>query len=447
MCNLVLIYSIQICYDSTSPNSDFQGSCSPSQCEFKVNIVNTAVSFYGDGDSLSVELGSVCDNLKVHDRKSQFNTINNIQTCPPRIENGIIHLNVIKADPQCQVEVVKTKPITVITDAKEQPPTVQTASKTPRPDLNFTQFEPSKSQKKQKKAVKKEPTTTEEFVPTPPPKVTVSSPPDLTKPFPKQPQYSIPQRVIPRSYKSLKTDSLEEIIQKNKLTPVESVIASVSRNVIKSKDSEVVKEMKKNYPEVRRVPLQCEIVLFCVKISLMFTELHEMTVDAEQKLVNLGVQFDAEHRIVSMSPEGREYLQNPKTPSTIVYFAFGAEYHEYILDDMNLLPKLSVAHQLVIALRPRFVEFNRRKALTWLRRELPRIRENYTAAERKLLPFPVNAIEKAYLHDPKFLISLSGIDTDSEADRRRMEVAKLKQLIKCDSNSKKRKGKASKKRQ
>uniref|UniRef100_A0AC34G175 Uncharacterized protein n=1 Tax=Panagrolaimus sp. ES5 TaxID=591445 RepID=A0AC34G175_9BILA len=145
----------------------------------------------------------------------------------------------------------ETKPITVITDAKE-PTTIQTASKTTRPDLNFTQFEPSKSQKKQQKAVTKEPTTTEEFILTPPPKVTVSSPPDLTKPFPKQPQYSIPQRVIPRSYKSLKTDSLEE-------------------------DSEVVQEMKKNYPEVRRVPMQAEIVLFCVKISLMFTELHEMT--------------------------------------------------------------------------------------------------------------------------------------------------------------------------
>uniref|UniRef100_A0AC34G0S3 Uncharacterized protein n=1 Tax=Panagrolaimus sp. ES5 TaxID=591445 RepID=A0AC34G0S3_9BILA len=106
---------------------------------------------------------------------------------------------------------------------------------------------------------------------------------------------------------------------------------------------------------------------------------------------------------------------------------------------MIFLPKLSVAHQLVIALQPRFAEFNRRKALTWLRRELPRIRENYTAVERKTLPFPVNAIEKAYLHDPKFLISLSGIDTDSEADRRRMEVAKLKKLIKCDSQQRKKK--------
>uniref|UniRef100_A0A914YCL4 Uncharacterized protein n=1 Tax=Panagrolaimus superbus TaxID=310955 RepID=A0A914YCL4_9BILA len=89
-----------------------------------------------------------------------------------------------------------------------------------------------------------------------------------------------------------------------------------------------------------------------------------------------------------MSPEARQYLQGPKTPFLTVYFAFGAEYSEYITDDMDVLPKLSVAHQLVIALQPRFPEFNRRKALTWLRRELPRIRENYTSFERKTMPFP-----------------------------------------------------------
>uniref|UniRef100_A0AC34G119 Uncharacterized protein n=1 Tax=Panagrolaimus sp. ES5 TaxID=591445 RepID=A0AC34G119_9BILA len=401
---------IQICYDSfiSPPTSVLKGSCAPSECELKIEIKETNVNFKVVNAEINV--GGICDTLRIESTESEFNRIKGIQTCPPKIVNAEIKYPEILTTPlpstpkptasdsnstgslewwgiviiiilaliifgivatfgflcwkkrQASKPTPAEKPTTVITDAKEQPPpTIQTASKTTRPDLNFTQFEPSKSQKKQKKPVTKEPTTTEEFIPTPPPKVTVSSPPDLTKPFPKQPQYSIPQRVIPRSYKSLKTDSLEEIIEKNKLTPVESVIASVSRNVLKSKDSEVFKEMKKNYPEVRRVPMQAEIVLFCVKISLMFTELHEMTVEAEQSLVNLGVQFDAEHRIVSMSPEGREYLQNPKTPSTTVYFAFGAEYHEYIFDDMVLMPKLSVAHQLVIALQPRFAEFNRRK--------------------------------------------------------------------------------------
>uniref|UniRef100_A0AC34FYB1 Transmembrane protein n=1 Tax=Panagrolaimus sp. ES5 TaxID=591445 RepID=A0AC34FYB1_9BILA len=208
---------IQICYDSTSPNSDLRGSCSPSQCELKVNIEGTAVSF--NADKSTMQIGLICDNFQIFNVKSNFRTILNIETCPPKIENGIIHLDVKAAKPEHRIEVVdaeikypeipttplpstpksaksdptskssmewwgivilvilaliifgivatfgflcwkkrrsskpaeETKPITVITDAKElpPPPTVQTASKTTRPDLNFTQFEPSKSQKKQ----------------------------------------------------------------------------------------------------------------------------------------------------------------------------------------------------------------------------------------------------------------------------------------------------------
>uniref|UniRef100_A0A914XZ60 Uncharacterized protein n=1 Tax=Panagrolaimus superbus TaxID=310955 RepID=A0A914XZ60_9BILA len=104
--------------------------------------------------------------------------------------------------------------------------------------------------------------------------------------------------------------------------------------------------MKMHYPEVKRRILDDEILLLCVQISVMFSKLNEIATEAERNLTVLGVQFDAEHRIVNMSPEARQYLQACKTPILNVYFAFGAEYSEYITDDMDVLPKLSVAHQL-----------------------------------------------------------------------------------------------------
>uniref|UniRef100_A0AC34G9X5 Uncharacterized protein n=1 Tax=Panagrolaimus sp. ES5 TaxID=591445 RepID=A0AC34G9X5_9BILA len=210
---------IQICYDSISPNFDLKGSCAPSQCELYVDIHKQyGIKFTSDSNIARSKLGSVCDDFKIYDTESEFSTVTQVKTCPPRIENGIVHLDVKSADPGCEVEVVvaeikypeilttplpstpkptasdstsksslewwgivilvilaliiigivatfgflcwkkrraskpteDTKAVTVITDAKElPPPTIQTASKTSRPNLNFTQFEPSKSQKKQ----------------------------------------------------------------------------------------------------------------------------------------------------------------------------------------------------------------------------------------------------------------------------------------------------------
>uniref|UniRef100_A0AC34FTG3 Uncharacterized protein n=1 Tax=Panagrolaimus sp. ES5 TaxID=591445 RepID=A0AC34FTG3_9BILA len=472
---------IQICYDTTSPNSALKGSCdSSSQCELYIDIDKENGIKFSATDTNRYDFGSVCHDFQIYDTESIFHSFTLIRTCPPRIENGIIHLDVKAVEPQCQVEVVdaiikypetptttplstakpikptskssiewwgiviivilvlilfcilgtfgylcwkkrKTSkptvaptviPATVISESIERPSTtIQTASKTLEPN-----FEPRKSQKKQKKAVKKEIKTIEEFIP--PPKVTVSSPPDPTKTVSKMPECSVQQHVMV---------SLDETSQNSKFTSVESVITSVSRNVLKSKDSEMVEEMKLNYPEVNRSILDTEIFLFCVQISVMCSKLNEIGVEAEKTLTLLGVQFDGNNKIISVSPEARQYLQSSETPISIVYFAFGAEYHEYITDDMEIMPKLSVAHQLVIALQPRFIELNRRKTLAGLRRELSKIRENYTASERKNMPFPINAIEKAFVRDPKYFISSAGIDTDSEAEREKIAEAKKKQ--------------------
>uniref|UniRef100_A0A914ZB49 Uncharacterized protein n=1 Tax=Panagrolaimus superbus TaxID=310955 RepID=A0A914ZB49_9BILA len=94
--------TIQICYDSISPNSNLQGSCDPSQCELKINIKKTAVTF--NSDTSQMDVGTICDYLRIQNTETKFNTISAIQTCPPKIVDGIIHLFVTKAE--CQVEVV-----------------------------------------------------------------------------------------------------------------------------------------------------------------------------------------------------------------------------------------------------------------------------------------------------------------------------------------------------
>uniref|UniRef100_A0A914Z6A5 Uncharacterized protein n=1 Tax=Panagrolaimus superbus TaxID=310955 RepID=A0A914Z6A5_9BILA len=96
---------IQICYDSTSPNSDLQGSCDPSQCELKIDIDNTLVKF--SVVNAKINVGQICDALRIRDTETKFNTISAIQTCPPKIVDGIIHLFVTKAE--CQVEVVNAE--------------------------------------------------------------------------------------------------------------------------------------------------------------------------------------------------------------------------------------------------------------------------------------------------------------------------------------------------
>uniref|UniRef100_A0A914Z8Q3 Uncharacterized protein n=1 Tax=Panagrolaimus superbus TaxID=310955 RepID=A0A914Z8Q3_9BILA len=261
------VFRFEICYESWStPTSALHGSCSPSQCELNIYGKPDVVKVGDVNGGILTDRGLICDTLKIENGRSKINVINDIPTCVPKIENGIINLQVRESDPGCHVEVVNAKikypeiattppptadksddptstssfewwkillivfvgivvfgifaffgylcykkqrstkstaspteePKPVISVAQESTVTIQPPSKTKRPDLNFTKFEPSKSRKTQNKTAKKEPTTTEEYVPPPAPKVTVASPPDPTKPVPRLPQYSIPQRLVPR---------------------------------------------------------------------------------------------------------------------------------------------------------------------------------------------------------------------------------------------------------
>ena len=69
-----------------------------------------------------------------------------------------------------------------------------------------------------------------------------------------------------------------------------------------------------------------------------------------------------------MTENGRKFIGNSKTPDFIAYFAFGAEYFEFVVNsDVLEFCKYSVPLLFTISMIPRIDESKRRKALTWIR--------------------------------------------------------------------------------
>ena len=82
-----------------------------------------------------------------------------------------------------------------------------------------------------------------------------------------------------------------------------------------------------------------------------------------------GVEFDDQMRITKMTDEGRAFIRQSNVPEFVAYFALGAEYHS-VLDlsvGYKLIAKCSIPLLFVISMQPRFNEYLRRKALTWIR--------------------------------------------------------------------------------
>uniref|UniRef100_A0AC34GY67 Uncharacterized protein n=1 Tax=Panagrolaimus sp. ES5 TaxID=591445 RepID=A0AC34GY67_9BILA len=155
--------------------------------------------------------------------------------------------------------------------------TLETPSKR-KHDLNFTQFEPSKKSKKsQKKKDKKkrkqqttqEPTTTEDA---PAPHVTV--PPAPIQPIPTS-SVPYPKRIIPRSLKSVKTDSLDETTKSDKLAMIESAPVSFHHHCVKPADADLLEEMNENYPGNIHVVAKSEVDLLCSPVSKMYASINE----------------------------------------------------------------------------------------------------------------------------------------------------------------------------
>uniref|UniRef100_A0A914Y8I5 Uncharacterized protein n=1 Tax=Panagrolaimus superbus TaxID=310955 RepID=A0A914Y8I5_9BILA len=74
-------------------------SCGSSQCELRIEVVQSVIKF----SDVGVDVGTICDTLRIQDTKTKFNIIRAIKTCPPKIVNGIINLEVINAEAGCKV--------------------------------------------------------------------------------------------------------------------------------------------------------------------------------------------------------------------------------------------------------------------------------------------------------------------------------------------------------
>uniref|UniRef100_A0A914QLR2 Uncharacterized protein n=1 Tax=Panagrolaimus davidi TaxID=227884 RepID=A0A914QLR2_9BILA len=210
--------------------------------------------------------------------------------------------------------------------------------------------------------------------------------------------------------KSAKTDSLDETLKKDKTAMIESTVVCAEKHCLEDDESDVLRKMKADYPtNIQHDVMPSEVDLLCLPVSKMFKEMDSMAHDSEQKLSDVGCEFDDRHCIVSVSDEGRQFLKNKTTDATTVYFAFGAEYHEYITDRSEL----SIPLLYVFALQPRFSETSRRKACATLRRQLVKVLGYYKCADRAKMPFPINIVEAAYCKDPQYFYEPSGIKTDS----------------------------------
>uniref|UniRef100_A0A914YTF2 Uncharacterized protein n=1 Tax=Panagrolaimus superbus TaxID=310955 RepID=A0A914YTF2_9BILA len=148
---------------------------------------------------------------------------------------------------------------------------------------------------------------------------------------------------------------------------IESAPISLHHHCIKPANSNLLADMKNNYPEIGHDVMGGEVDLLCSPVSKMFASINEMALEYEQKLTAVGCDFDEYCRIVSMSDGARRFLQDKLTAATLVYFAFGAEYRQYLTDDVSILSKLSIPLLMIIAFQSRFDTSYRKKACSLLR--------------------------------------------------------------------------------
>uniref|UniRef100_A0A914PF35 Uncharacterized protein n=1 Tax=Panagrolaimus davidi TaxID=227884 RepID=A0A914PF35_9BILA len=314
---------------------------------------------------------------------------------------------------------------------KKAPKEKKAAVVVPKPSKEVTQENVTKEDKPPPKKVSVEPTvedpTTEASI--------------LQKPIvqQKQPKPGDPPRVFvpttvyhpePKSVNapksgSLKTGKKDSLSGRHEIGMeflVESTPEQVKRHDINVGllNDETKEKLEKFYPpgpvhsfDRREIELLC-----CARISLMFKIIEALVDDAMKALSERGVTFDEKSNIIKMPPKAEKYLRLKKTPEFVRSFAFGNVFREYIDSQANFDQKLSIPLLFSIVLQRRYSVVNRRKACTWIRRELPIIQKEFTALERSQLPYPICAIEAAYeMNEDGFknvvlLDSLSGEDDD-----------------------------------
>uniref|UniRef100_A0A914PLE9 Uncharacterized protein n=1 Tax=Panagrolaimus davidi TaxID=227884 RepID=A0A914PLE9_9BILA len=331
--------------------------------------------------------------------------------------------------------------------AKPEPPKEATAAKEKPP-------KPAKEKiSKEKKAPIVEPKPSKEMTQedNPPPAKKVSVEPTVEdptteasvvqKPVVQQKQYHtgnpprvyVPYKVIlpePKSVNapksgSLKTGKKDSLSGRHEIGMeglVQSAPEQVKRHDINVGllNKDIKQKLEKFYPPgpVRVFdPREIEI-LCCARISIMFKIIEALIDDAMKALKERGVTFDEKSNIIEMPPKAEKYLRSKSTPEYVRSFAFGNVFREYIDSQTRVDENFSIPLLFSIVLQRRYTVVNRRKAFTWIRRELPIIQKEFSADERSELAYPICAIEEASKMDAHgfesvFLLdSLSGADDD-----------------------------------
>uniref|UniRef100_A0AC35GVE3 Uncharacterized protein n=1 Tax=Panagrolaimus sp. PS1159 TaxID=55785 RepID=A0AC35GVE3_9BILA len=126
-------------------------------------------------------------------------------------------------------------------------------------------------------------------------------------------------------------------------------------------------------------------------------------------------------RIVTVLKGARQFLKDPTTDATKLYFAFGAEYHHLITDDPEIIEKASIPLLYVVALQLRLLEASRRKACAIMRRKLVKflaILKLLIGLKCHFLLILLNmhtAVIQSFFYDP------SGIKTNSGSNGKKKE--------------------------
>uniref|UniRef100_A0A914QYB8 Uncharacterized protein n=1 Tax=Panagrolaimus davidi TaxID=227884 RepID=A0A914QYB8_9BILA len=283
---------------------------------------------------------------------------------------------------------------------KKKAPKVKKAPKKPKPPKEITQENGTKEDSPPKKvsveSTLEAPTTEASIVqksivqqkqPGNPPKVFV----------PKKVILPAPKSINAPKSKSLssKKDSFSGRHGIGMQIMVESSPESLKHHDFNMLNDESKEKLEKVYPPgtvgvFDRLEIE---LLCCARISIMFKTI-EMLVDSAMKaLIESGVTFDEKSNIVEMSPKAEKYLQSKSTPEFVRSFAFGNVFREFI--EARVHETFSIPLLWTIILQRRYTAYNRRKACSWIRRQLLIIQKEFSPKERSKLGYPICAIEAA----------------------------------------------------
>uniref|UniRef100_A0A914QL23 Uncharacterized protein n=1 Tax=Panagrolaimus davidi TaxID=227884 RepID=A0A914QL23_9BILA len=318
---------------------------------------------------------------------------------------------VVKEKTADEEQVLKAKPTKVV--AKPEPPKEATVVKEKQP-------KPSKEKTpKEKKAPIVEPKPPKEITheDNPPPAKKVSVEPTVEAPTT---QVSVVQKSVVQQKQYHNGNPPRVFVPESVIHPEPKSVNAPKSGSLKTgkKDSLSGRHEIGMEGLVHTAPEQ--VRRHDINVNLLNDEIKEKLEndDAMKALAERGVTFDEKSNIIEMPPKAEKYLRSKKTPEYVRSFAFGNVFREIIDAQTRVNESFSIPLLFSIVLQRRYTVVNRRKACTWIRRELPIIQKEFTAEECSKLAYPICAIEEACKMDAHgfesvFLLdSLSGADDD-----------------------------------